>query len=59
MSAWPEAHCSVVFDRSRMAPLPRSLPPSNGRLGDATLVRLRVRTNSGVEVPVGRSSGCP
>ena len=25
----------------------------------ASLVRLRVRTNSGVEVPIGRSTGCP
>ena len=23
------------------------------------LVRLRVRTNSGVEVPIGQSTGCP
>jgi hypothetical protein len=30
-----------------------------GRLGDATLVRLKVRINSGVEVPVGQSTGCP
>jgi hypothetical protein len=30
-----------------------------GRLGEATLVRLRVRTNSGVEVPIGQNTGCP
>jgi hypothetical protein len=30
-----------------------------GRLGDAPLVRLRVRTNSGVKVPVGQNTGCP
>jgi len=33
--------------------------PDGGRLGDATLVRLKVRTNSGVKVPVGQSTGCP
>jgi hypothetical protein len=27
--------------------------------GTAALVRLRVRTNSGVKVPVGQSTGCP
>jgi len=31
----------------------------DGQLGDLPLVRLRVRTNSGVEVPVGQSTGCP
>jgi hypothetical protein len=30
-----------------------------GRLGDPPLVRLRVRTDSGVKVPVGQSTGCP
>jgi len=32
---------------------------AGGQLGDRTLVRLRVRTNSGVKVPVGQSTGCP
>ena len=27
--------------------------------GAGALVRLRVRTNSGVEVPVGQNTGCP
>jgi hypothetical protein len=27
--------------------------------GTAALVRLRVRTNSGVRVPAGQSTGCP
>ena len=27
--------------------------------GAAALVRLKVRTNSGVKVPVGQSTGCP
>jgi len=31
----------------------------NGRLGDPALVRLRVRIDSGVKVPVGQSTGCP
>ena len=30
-----------------------------GKAGTLRLVRLRVRTNSGVEVPIGRSTGCP
>ena len=37
------------------------LPLTAGRkeLQAAPLVRLRVRTNSGVKVPVGQSTGCP
>jgi hypothetical protein len=30
-----------------------------GRHGGRPSVRLRVRTNSGVKVPVGQSTGCP
>ena len=31
----------------------------HGAAGAGALVRLKVRTNSGVEVPIGQSTGCP
>ena len=41
----------------------RGRPQYRERYGSAgrmpTLVRLRVRTNSGVEVPIGQNTGCP
>jgi len=33
--------------------------PFHGADGAGALVRLKVRTNSGVEVPIGQSTGCP
>jgi hypothetical protein len=35
------------------------LIPFHGAHGAGALVRLKVRTNSGVEVPIGQSTGCP
>ncbi len=32
---------------------------SPGRSAERSFVRLKVRTNSGVEVPIGQSTGCP
>ena len=33
--------------------------PAADRAGARPYVRLRVRTNSGVEVPIGQNTGCP
>ena len=30
-----------------------------GLLSEQILVRLKVRTNNGVEVPIGQNTGCP
>jgi len=39
--------------------LPTPILEMDARLADPALVRLRVRTNSGVKVPVGQNTGCP
>ena len=45
--------------RSLAAVAGRKLTPFHGADGAGALVRLKVRTNSGVEVPIGQSTGCP
>ena len=37
----------------------RTVPGLKQQSGTFRLVRLKVRTNNGVEVPIGQNTGCP
>src|SRR5271166_1220368 len=53
------ASIALVDFSDRVAQVARELNTEAGRQVGIAYVRLRVRTNSGVKVPIGQNTGCP